>query len=91
MRLTSYIPALDMLTSPLVLLSKPVGPIMSFLRRQESLTFLSKNLTCTEYFDYAQYELGQNVGVPKYCFATFRSGYRPYMVPASIPNANFGL
>ncbi len=65
MRLTSYIPALDMLTSPLVLLSKPVGPIMSFLRRQESLTFLSKNLTCTAYFDYAQYELGQNVGVPK--------------------------
>lgn len=43
MRFTSYIPALDMLTSPLVLLSKPVGPIMSFLRRQESLTFLSKN------------------------------------------------
>ena len=26
MRLTSYIPALDMLTSPLVSLSKPVGP-----------------------------------------------------------------
>jgi len=26
MRFTSYIPALDMLTSPLVSLSKPVGP-----------------------------------------------------------------
>lgn len=31
MRLTSYIPALGMLTSPLVLLSKPVGPIMSWV------------------------------------------------------------
>ena len=31
MRLTSYFSALDMLTLPLVSLSKPVGPVMSWV------------------------------------------------------------
>ena len=46
MRLTSCIPALDMLTLPVVLLSKPVGPIMRIVipvKAGISLIFLSKN------------------------------------------------
>jgi len=55
MRLTSYIPALDMLTSPLVLLSKPVGPIMIS-------HFFIKELFLGRYPNIASQHFGRAIG-----------------------------
>ncbi len=90
MRLTSCIPALGMLTSPLVLLSKPVGPVMRWqilicvieLRPERSRRAYNPRLTLTFYQrTWPALSARQNGG---------RAGSRSVGVTKNIASQHFG-